>query len=426
MTEAKDSGEQALAEAFAHALEARARAERLADERAASLERADRLLAERAELISRIEASPSWRLTAPLRWAKRIARRPGARFGRRDRGAAGGLAAAPRGEGPQSGARAAAGGPDALRRRPWRAGDEIPARALEIEGMITPEERRLLYWLARRYFDGAGAMIDAGSYLGASTVALAAGLRDRGDIVPPGPLIAYELFEVNEPMLKWLPRDPRIELGGSFRARFDDNVAGYEPWISLIAGDIREHPWDGGPIEVAFIDIAKSWELNDFVIANFFDQLIPGKSVLIQQDYVGEHHPWIHVTMEYFAEYFELVEMFEVGSAVYLLRESIPPARARTSITRELSAAQKLRLMDSAIERLGGERRGTLECAKASLLAYLAGERAAAAQLDYVRARYAESERILAAAGSVADVAPILKPRLDAAMRETTGFHAGG
>lgn len=41
--------------------------------------------------------------------------------------------------------------------------------------MLSLEERRLLYWLAREYFAGIGAIVDGGSFVGGSTLALGEG-----------------------------------------------------------------------------------------------------------------------------------------------------------------------------------------------------------------------------------------------------------
>ena len=43
-----------------------------------------------------------------------------------------------------------------------------------------------------------------------------------------------------------------------------------------------------GLFEVLFIDLAKDWSINDHVARLFFPSLIPGQSVVIQQDYVHE------------------------------------------------------------------------------------------------------------------------------------------
>ena len=47
-----------------------------------------------------------------------------------------------------------------------------------------------------------------------------------------------------------------------------------------------------------FVDIAKTWALNDVVIEQFFPRLIPGRSVVVQQDYAFAFRPWVAITME--------------------------------------------------------------------------------------------------------------------------------
>jgi predicted O-methyltransferase YrrM len=45
--------------------------------------------------------------------------------------------------------------------------------------MISTDERRLLYTLARDYYTGAGRIIDGGAYLGSSSLSLGWGLKDQ-------------------------------------------------------------------------------------------------------------------------------------------------------------------------------------------------------------------------------------------------------
>ena len=51
-------------------------------------------------------------------------------------------------------------------------------------------------------------------------------------------------------------------------------------------GNLLALDWTGGPIEILFIDLAKSWDLNRWVLTKTFPRLIPGHSVVIQQDWV--------------------------------------------------------------------------------------------------------------------------------------------
>ena len=65
-----------------------------------------------------------------------------------------------------------------LARRPWR-GVCLPPDAVGIPTMLSKTERKLLYTLAREYASGEGAIVDAGCFLGGSTAALLAVVRDH-------------------------------------------------------------------------------------------------------------------------------------------------------------------------------------------------------------------------------------------------------
>src|SRR5262245_37306529 len=49
-----------------------------------------------------------------------------------------------------------------------------------VPGMVTDAECRYLYWLASTHYRGRGAVVEVGTWLGRSTLHLAAGLRDAG------------------------------------------------------------------------------------------------------------------------------------------------------------------------------------------------------------------------------------------------------
>ena len=65
-----------------------------------------------------------------------------------------------------------------LIRRPWRD-LTLPSDAVGIPTMLSKDERRLLYGLAREHASGEGAIVDAGCFLGGSTAALCF-CADRG------------------------------------------------------------------------------------------------------------------------------------------------------------------------------------------------------------------------------------------------------
>lgn len=251
----------------------------------------------------------------------------------------------------------------------WRQ-QPLPTACTKVPTMLIPEELRLLNYLAQDVYSGAGAIVDAGSFLGGSTVALAEGLRRNRHWTATSdkPIHSYDRFEI-EDWTRGLYFPENAPAGASFRDEFDRNIAPYADLIEVHAGDVLDHQWNGGPIELLFIDVAKHWTVCDWVTWQFFPHLIPGRSLVVQQDYLYHHWvAWLHVTMELYADYFEYVCDTEVNSAVFLNTRPIPPAEMRRYSVESLSVDERCVLMDRAAARFEGRKRDLLVSAKAHFL----------------------------------------------------------
>ena len=256
----------------------------------------------------------------------------------------------------------------AWRKRP------VPASCADVPTMLMPDELRLLHYLTDECYTGEGAIVDAGCFLGGSTLALADGLRrnlrrrgrDEEKLIH-----SYDRFEIEEWTLgSYFPRS--AQAGDSFRPLFDSNIAPYADLVEVHAGDVCSHPWRGGPVEILFIDVAKHWTVCDWVTWQFFPHLIPGKSVVIQQDYLYHHWvAWLHVTMEFYADYFEYVCDTGVNSVVFLNTKRIPEGVLRERTVESLTTAEKIELMDRAAARFSGEQARLLRSAKQHFLEML-------------------------------------------------------
>jgi hypothetical protein len=166
-------------------------------------------------------------------------------------------------------------------------------------------------------------------------------------------------------MIDFYFREQRLQAGESFRPVFDRNTEHLSDLLQVHAGDLMEEGWGSEPIEILFIDFAKTWNLNDFIVAEFFPCLVPGRSVVVQQDFVFAGCPWVALTMEHLSDYFEPVAFAEYCSVVYVCRKQVPRGLPPVStIPRE----SRTKLMDRAIERFRGYPRLVLECAKAAML----------------------------------------------------------
>jgi SAM-dependent methyltransferase len=252
----------------------------------------------------------------------------------------------------------------------WRR-KRVPDACAKVTTMLVPDELRLLNHLAADYYRGAGAIVDAGSFLGGSTVALADGLRRHARRRPSGagkPIHSYDRFEVEE-WTRTIYFPEGEPAGASFRERFERNIAPYADLVEVHAGDVRTHPWTAGPIEILFIDIAKNESVCDWVTWQFFPHLIPGRSIIVQQDYLyTQWVAWLHVTMEFYADYFEYVCDTEVNSVAFLSTKRIPESVLRRDTVQSMTRAQKTELMDRAASRFTGPRRELVLAAKAHFL----------------------------------------------------------
>lgn len=289
-----------------------------------------------------------------------------------------------------------------LRTRPWRS-VELPTQAGEVPSMLSDDERRLLYWLARHHVRPGRRVVDGGSFLGGSTAALAAGLADRADGPWARAIAAYDRFIVEDYTLDAFGELlPDATPGTSFRPAFDANIRAWSDLVEVLEGDATELGWTGQPIDVLFLDLVKTWALNDVVLEQFLPCLEPGHSVIVQQDELYGYGPWIHLTMELLlsAGCVERLDAMANGSVAYLLTAPVPVELVGLRL-RDLPAERLRALMDAAVERWVGEDRAFVELARAMLVAELDGSELGGAVLDAVVARYGDHPRVVHAGAAI-------------------------
>ena len=286
-----------------------------------------------------------------------------------------------------------------LRSEPWSA-TSIPDDVVGAPTMLSVQERQLLYVLARDYARGDGAIIDAGCFLGGSTKALAAGYARNRRARRGPPIHTYDLFALDPSFVRDYPDLVADVTGDSTRGKFDAVVGPLLDHVEVHEGDICRERWTGGPIEILFIDVCKSWAINDHVVHEFFPALVPGRSVIIQQDLIHEWLPYLTITMGLLGDSVELVATVPWCSAVYLSTRAIAPGDLPASLD-ALPAERKLELFDRGCAPFTGEYRGVIECARAVLYVNIGRPADAAAHLAGVLAEHPDSERVQHVGGAV-------------------------
>lgn len=250
----------------------------------------------------------------------------------------------------------------------------VPPEVRACPTMLALGELRALMWLTRDYYTGSGRIVDAGCFLGGSTVALGVGLRANRRVTWPAPPIeVYDLFRVDRfSAVAYADAVEHRDVGASTRDLFDRYTAGVRELVRVHEGDVTREPWSGEPIEILFIDLAKTWDISDWLLRQYFPSLLAGRAIVVQQDYLFSGCPWLHPAMEVLAPCFEIVG--HVGSSV-LYRALRAPSREEIEAACAVRGDVRLclELFDRAIERFAPPERGIIGAAKAVFAAHMQG-----------------------------------------------------
>ncbi|MCO1335327.1 hypothetical protein MO867_13395 [Microbulbifer sp. OS29] len=234
---------------------------------------------------------------------------------------------------------------------------QVPQTVFETPGMVSVAERKLLYSLAFKNYRKNGFIVDAGSFMGASVVSLAQGLQSNSrrepkkysNLLNKKPISSYELGFLPKPAngsdRVWECGSLTYQFGESFVPILEKSISPYNAIVDLNIGDLNDFSWSDEPIEICFIDVCKTRELNRHVSAQFMPRLIEEKAFFINQDFFFDRLPWIKVTMGYLEEYFDWYgQVF--SSSVYKCKKSIPKDVAEYDPFTEATLDECLKLHD--------------------------------------------------------------------------------
>jgi len=254
-----------------------------------------------------------------------------------------------------------------LRSRPWLY-TPVPNDVLQTISMLSEDEKRFLYWCTAHFYENKGEIVELGPFAGGSSVAFARGLQSAWQ-GSQRTVKVYDLFRTDEYMDKYYFEPNGLStIDGNFRHIYDKQTAGCADLLTVYEGDVTKTGWNGDPIEILFIDIAKMWHVNDHVNRTFMPHLIPGKSLVIQQDFFHQWECWTVLTMELLRDYFEYVGFVRWNSAVYRCTRAVP-LHVIPEDLRSLGLDRLRELMNAAIERhKDGYLRGMLNTALIGLL----------------------------------------------------------
>ena len=235
---------------------------------------------------------------------------------------------------------------------PWKRIDTaLLAQAAAVPTMLAPEEQQFYAWVTSEWMQGDGAVVDLGCFAGGSTARLAAGHQRAGH---PGLIHAYDRFGANE-----FAKEQILYAQGVAPFKGNDildlTIDLLTPWterIALYPGDIKDHIWEDGPIEILVMDASKTIATMDQMARMFFPSLIPGRSLVVQQDYLFWRLPWIPIQMELLADYFTPVAHVREDTVAFLNTKKIDDDALDVMRVRNLTPEKRLSTLVNAQERL--------------------------------------------------------------------------
>ena len=236
--------------------------------------------------------------------------------------------------------------------RPWNSiiyG--IPPRVKKIPTMLTDEEGRMLRWIAEFDYQGVGAICELGTFVGGSTARLAYGLSlNKRSSSPIHCFDRYECAENMKPELLYKHGIEPFE-GQDILPISKNMLKEFTDLLRFHKCNILDVRWADGPIEFLFIDIMKTVEISNHVGRTFFPHLIPGRSLLVQQDYFHFRNPWIVAQMELLRDHFDLLAYTESNSAIFRCVKEVTPDSLRETSWSNLSLDHRDQLLKEATRR---------------------------------------------------------------------------
>ena len=298
---------------------------------------------------------------------------------------------------------------------------QMPQSVLRHPGLTTDAERELLFRVARNHFQGTGLVIDAGTFLGASTAALSEGLRASGNLRDgTRPIRSYDIAVWYDSMNRYLERPAfaeafsgrRPKQGESFEPEIRKLLRPYEDLVELVIGDIIKTAKIDQPVEIAFFDCLKTNDRDLASFRAFAPHYVPGHTVVLQQDYFYESASYNKIRQEYFSDRFEFLGRTSTTAAFRLLKP-IDPDEISGDPVSELPLERQVALIRQAAARANDARARTFT--ELAVVEHLIDEGAA----DWARTELADQEKRIRLLGTGVltrrpeEIAGKLKARLE-------------
>lgn len=239
----------------------------------------------------------------------------------------------------------------------------VPAHVVHHPSMMTVAEKCALYNLTVEHFSGAGFILDAGLFFGASTIAFTHAIRADEHTLQRvrgrKPVQSYDLaiwteaFErtLSNPDVREALKDTGTPVtGSSYDHILRRLIATESELVELRIGDICETlELPDHPLEIAFYDCLKQKALDDHVFHKVGPRYEPG-TLVVQQDYFYDRDIDLKIRQEALADYFEFCGYVET-LAVFRCHTRLPDRFFVNDPVSALSLDDKLALIRQAAAR---------------------------------------------------------------------------
>ncbi len=120
-------------------------------------------------------------------------------------------------------------------------------------------------------------------------------------------------------------------------------------------------------------DASKNWDLTNSIIHNFYPSLIPGVSIVIEQDFAHFGVPWLHLIRYLFKDYFESVGHLPLsGSVIFKYQKEIPNELLKKSYSFDLFSRNDINsAFNYAVSLVSQEMQSNVLAAKVMLYIHL-------------------------------------------------------
>lgn len=214
-------------------------------------------------------------------------------------------------------------------------------------------EGAMLYYLARDWLDGVTPIAELGAFLGGSASLLGKGVKDNVNWNGKPLIHSFDLWEARFGNLAEVIRekiDPEFKDGGDFFFLFRDQTKDVVDTITVHKGDFEQAVWDGTPLGLVFVDIAKSPVLNRVALTQFISAIEPGSGYMVNQDFHNPDNPWVHVSLGYLMDSFEIVERRADDSTLFRLTHPISHENlAEAGRYEDLSLDERVQRLDRLV-----------------------------------------------------------------------------